>query len=85
MPHLLWASVCAYAIWRVCQVVERFAPAAREFDVSEVVLPEDLIAYSMSFSESWAQEDAIKAIRQSYEKWKDWNRVRASMGIGRVD
>lgn len=84
LVHLLWSGVAAYAIWRISQVVELFAPSSTASG-EEVVLPEDLIAYAMSFTEPWAQEDCLKAIRQSHEKWKDWNRVRAAMGIGRLE
>lgn len=87
LNHLLWAGVVTYAIYRFAQVAERFAPVRADTAGAEpeVVVPEDLIAYAMSFSETWAQEDAMRAIHQSYDQWKDWNRVRAAMGIGRID
>lgn len=86
MAHLLWAAVAVYGIYRLAQVMERFAPVRPEAIVPEqVAVPEDLMAYAMSFSETWAQEDAMRAVHQSYDQWKDWNRVRAAMGIGRID
>lgn len=86
MVHLLWAAVAVYGVYRMAQVAERFAPVRPESVASEQVeAPEDLVAYAMSFSETWAQEDAMRAIYQSYDQWKDWNRVRAAMGIGRMN
>ena len=81
--HLLWAAVVVYTVHTVATLVREGRPAAAQEQVLEV--PQDLIAYAMSFSETWAQEDAMRAIQQSYEQWKDWNRVRAAMGIGRMD
>lgn len=86
IAHLLWAAVAVYGIYRMAQVMERFAPVRPETAASEQMeVPEDLVAYAMSFSEQWAQEDAMRAVHQSYDQWKDWNRVRAAMGIGRID
>lgn len=87
LAHLLWAAVAAYAVYRFAQVAERFAPVRQDAAAAEQVVevPEDLVAYAMSFSETWAQEDAMRAVHQSYDQWKDWNRVRAAMGIGRID
>lgn len=82
IASLLWPLVAGFAIitvrdeWRARQV---------RSEVPEIVVPEDLMAYAMSHSEQWAQEDAVRAIQQSYETWKDWNRVRAAMGIGRMN
>lgn len=85
VTHLLWAGVAVYGMYRLEAMVRdwwtyRF-PSAQ---VKEVAVPDDLMAYAMSHSEQWAQEDALRAIQQSYETWKDWNRVRAAMGIGRL-
>lgn len=84
IAHLIWAAVAIYAVHSAVRVALAFVPSSPSSG-EEVVLPEDLIAYAMSFTEQWAQEDCLKAIRQSHEKWKDWNRVRAAMGIGRLE
>jgi hypothetical protein len=86
--HVLWAIVAAYAGWRLAAVVELFAPvrASEAADaIEDVDIPEDLVALAMTQSEGWAQEDTIKAIRERYEQLRDWNRVRAAFGIGRID
>lgn len=87
MAHLVWAAVVTFAIWRFAQVAERiaavFAPNRNAGNPEpDVTVPEDLIAFALSQSEQWAQEETLQAIRQSYDKWKDWNRVRSSFGIG---
>jgi hypothetical protein len=82
LADVLWPITC-YAIADMIRKEwqGKHKPAAE----AEVVVPDDLMAYAMSHSEQWAQEDALRAIQQSYEQWKDWNRVRAAMGIGRID
>jgi hypothetical protein len=87
LGHLLWAGVAVYAIHMAAKVVTLFAPVRADAlaATQDVVVPEDLMAYAMSHSEQWAQEDALRAIQQSYDQWKDWNRVRAAVGIGRMD
>ena len=84
--HLLWAAVAVYAVWRFAAVVECFAPhAGTETDADEVEVPEDLVALAMTHTEGWAQEDTIKAMRERYDQLRDWNRVRAAFGVGRID
>jgi hypothetical protein len=87
LGHVLWAGVTIYAIHMAAKVVTLFAPVRTDALATsqEVVVPDDLVAYAMSQSEQWAQEDAMRAIQQSYDQWKDWNRVRAAIGIGRID
>lgn len=83
--HLLWALVAIYAVHSAMRVGMAFAPSqAKPGDAEELVIPEDLMAFALSQSEQWAQEEAVRAIQQNYELWKDWNRVRAAMSIGRM-
>lgn len=90
LVQLLWVAVTAYAVHRFATVVERFAPqsnvpeAAPPFPpVTEV--PDDLIAVAMQEREAWAQEEVLRAIRERYEELKDWNKVRAAVGVGRIE
>jgi len=39
----------------------------------------------MQERESWAQEEVFRAIRERYEELRDWNKVRAAVGVGRID
>lgn len=85
LPHLIWASVACYAIARIADAVEQFVPApvADVVDMPEV--PEDLIALAMTEQETWAQEETLRAMREKYEMFRDWNRVRSAFGVGRRD
>lgn len=48
-------------------------------------IPEDLQAVALQENEIWAQEEVIRVIREKYEQYRDWQKVRAAMGIGRRD
>jgi hypothetical protein len=84
--EILWPVALCWAVSRMAEAVERFAPQADEVASDEdVEIPEDLMALAMTHSESWAQEDTLKAIRERYEQLRDWNRVRSAFGIGHID
>ena len=77
-------------VWGVCQQWSdgmRFAPARPEAALppAPVELPDDLVAVAMQERESWAQEEVLRAIRERYEELRDWNKVRAAVGVGRID
>lgn len=86
LVHMLWAAVVVYAIHRIGDIVVRLAPARPEAAPLPplVELPEDLVALAMQERESWAQEELLRVIRERYDDLKDWNRVRAAMGVGRI-
>jgi len=50
-----------------------------------VDIPDDLVAVAMQENESWAQEELLRVIREKHEQYKDWNKVRAALGLGRRD
>lgn len=89
LTHTLWAGVALYAVreavklgravWVKGPDVPVVAP------VSNADVPDDLIAVAMQENEPWAQEELMRVIRERYETYHDWNRVRASMGVGRRD
>ena len=84
----IWAAVATYGIWRLGDVAETLIsawrpPPAPADELAEV--PADLIAVAMLESEAWAQEETLKAMRERYETLRDWNRVRAAFGVGRID
>jgi len=88
LVHLLWAAVTVYTVHRVAGIVERFMPPAPEaapLPALAVEVPDDLMAVAMQERESWAQEEVLRAIRERFEDLKDWNRVRAAVGVGRID
>jgi hypothetical protein len=87
LVHLLWAAVVVYAIHRVGDIVGRFVPDRPDavLPPAPVEIPEDLVAVANQERESWAQEEVLRVIRERYEDLKDWNRVRAAFGVGRIE
>ena len=88
LVHLLWAAVAVYTVHRLAHIAERLVPPAPEaapLPAPLVEIPEDLVAVAMQERESWAQEEVLRAIRERYEELRDWNRVRAGFGVGRID
>ncbi|MGA1677607.1 MAG: hypothetical protein ACO377_14420 [Pseudomonadales bacterium] len=87
LTHLLWAAVVVYAIHRLGDLAARFAPARPDAALppAPAEVPEDLVAVANMEREPWAQEEVLRAIRERYEEVRDWNRVRAALGVGRID
>lgn len=87
LAHLLWAAVVVYAIHRWSAVAERFAPVSQEHGLpsAPAEVPEDLVAVANQERESWAQEEVLRVIRERFDDLKDWNKVRAAFGVGRID
>jgi hypothetical protein len=88
LAHLLWAAVAVFAIHRFAAVADAFAP--KPVDSAALLpplveIPEDLVAVANQERESWAQEEVLRVIRERYEDLKDWNRVRAAVGVGRIE
>lgn len=84
LAHLVWALVVLWCVPQVCQTVLAFAPELKDApELDEAFdIPEDLLALSMQENESWAQEELVRVMREKYETYKDWNRVRTAMGLG---
>jgi len=87
----IWAGVVAFAAHRLAVAWERVAslqhrpPVAPAIDPAIVEIPDDLLGVALQETEAWAQEEVIRAIREKYELFGDWNRVRSSFGVGRRD
>ena len=82
-----WALAVAFAAHRIAQAIMAFAPSGASSERKMVAtedIPEDLMALAAAESAAWAQEDLIRVIRERYDDLKDWNRVRAAMGVGRM-
>jgi hypothetical protein len=89
----LWASVTGYGLWRVSAVVERvglaFVERLGDFKpIRESLLPppppaipDDLAALAFSETEPWAKEETLRAIREKYEEYHDWSKVRIAFGV----
>lgn len=85
ISRLLWPLVAVYAIWRFAQVAEQWAPPPPPPDPMLEPVPDDLVALALTHSESWAQEDTLKSMREKYAELKDWQKVRFAFGVGRLD
>ena len=85
--HLLWAAVAVYAVYQFGVVARLFAPKAAESTLppAPVDVPDDLVGVANQERESWAQEEVLRAIRERFDDLKDWNKVRAAFGVGRID
>jgi len=89
LTHSLWAVVALYTVreavrlGRAVWVKGPDAPVVAA--VSNADVPDDLVAVAMQENEPWAQEELMRVIRERYDTYHDWNRVRASMGVGRRD
>jgi hypothetical protein len=93
---ILWASVTGYGLWRVSAVVERvglaFVERLGDFKQHResfappppAPIPDDLSALAWNEQESWAKEDVLKAIREKYEEYHDWDKVRVAFGLARM-
>lgn len=87
--EVLWPMVAVYAVWRFSQVAEKWSPpqhtgTGKGTGWEAIPVPDDLMALAMTHSETWAQEDTLKAIRERYEQLQDWNRVRSAFGVGSI-
>ena len=88
---VLWAGVAIYAVWAIRQTARdaiaawKPTPAQAPTPITNADIPEDLVAVAMNENELWAQEEVLRVIRERYDAYHDWNRVRSAMGLGRVD
>lgn len=86
----LWPFVALIVLWRADGLAHRWL--ALRFPVrpdvapmGPVVIPPDLEGLAMMESELHAQESVREAIREAYEKYRDWNKVRTALGVATSD
>lgn len=88
---LLFAVHRLASAWeQVTEVQQRPLPAPSMPGIAPAVvavadIPEDLIAVALQENEVWAQEEVTRVIREKYDAYHDWNKVRMAMGLGRRD
>ena len=84
LGDITWPLALVVAVDRLASAWERFSPPLPpEIAAPEgVVVPEDLVALALTESEPWAQEEMLKAMREKYELYGDWNKVRSAFGVG---
>lgn len=87
----LWVGVAIYAVWAIRQTARdaiaawKPTPPDAPAPITNADVPDDLVAIAMNENELWAQEEVLRVIRERYETYNDWNKVRAAMGLGRRD
>lgn len=84
----LWPLAMVVIAYRLASAIERFAPAISATSLSgmeDIAVPDDLMALALTQSESWAQEDTLKSMRERYAELRDWQKVRFAFGVGRID
>jgi hypothetical protein len=89
IAEILWPIAFVVAAFRLAKALEAFAPKNSSDEEKEdpynVDIPNDLLAIATAENEVWAQEEVVRVIRERYENLRDWNKVRAAMGVGRID
>lgn len=85
--EILWPVAFLLGVFRFSKALEAFAPSKPEVgeNANNVAVPEDLVAFALQEREAWAQDEVLRAVRERYDELKDWNAVRAALGIGRID
>lgn len=93
LSSLAWVAVTAYGIWRLSNVIERIGLAfvARLGDFKPlhqsltppppVPIPDDLASLAFGETEAWAKEEVLRAIREKYDEYHDWSKVRVAFGV----
>ena len=83
---VLWAATAVLFIYKINTFAHRWLTLTLEAKTPKPIeeLPDDLVAWAMQETEKWAQDSALKVARERYDALKDWNRVRAAVGIGDV-
>lgn len=84
---LIYGGSFCVAVYRLAGAWEKVSTTPHDSAAPlllDVDIPEDLMALAMTYSEPWAQEDTLKAIRERYEQLQDWNRVRSAFGVGSI-
>ena len=86
LASLAWTALAVLLVSRLDRFGHRWLTQADVSTQSTVVeVPNDLLGLAMGETEKWAQDATLDVIRQRYETYKDWNKVRAAMGIGAID
>lgn len=83
LAALIWTAPAVLLISKADRFAHRWLDErTHRTDVSkEEPIPEDLSAFAMMETEKWAQDAVMKVIRERYTELKDWNGVRAAIGV----
>lgn len=96
LSSVTWAGVVGYGLWRFAHVAEMvgmaFVERLADFKPSHDPLvpappprvPDDLSSLAFAENEVWAREEVLRAIREKYEEYDDWQKVRVAFGLARM-
>lgn len=86
LASLAWALTGALFIARLDRFAHRWLSLKQREQIPvDATIPDDLQAFAMLETEKWAADATLKVIREKWESFRDWNKVRASLGVGTVD
>lgn len=87
IASVIWAGVAVLFIVMVSGVADEWIDLKRQTteEPADLDIPDDLAALALGENEKWAQEETIKVIRERYATYRDWNQVRAAMGVAQRD
>lgn len=89
LSSLPWAAVAAFFVSRLDKFAHRWLtisdPVAQSKATGPAEIPPDLEAFAMQESEKWAQDSVLATVRERYDAFHDWNKVRAALGVGTLD
>lgn len=86
IASLAWTASAVLFVARSDRFLNRWLDArqTQTTDRSPIAIPDDLIGFAMAETEKWAQDSVLKVIRERYDEFKDWNKVRAAIGVAQV-
>lgn len=87
LSSLAWTASAVLCIYRADRIAHRWlAMKEQRTAVPEPVeIPDDLVGLALAESEKWAQDAIVKVVRERWDQYKDWNKVRAAMGVAARD
>lgn len=83
LASLAWALIGALFIARLNRFAHRWLDlrSQQRETVIDAKIPDDLMGLALGESEKWAQDAVLETIRERFDKLKDWNKVRQSVGV----
>lgn len=87
VASLAWTATAVLCISRLDAIAHRWLDGRGPDGEPDtpVTIPEDLVGFAMLESEKWAQDEALRLIRERYTELQDWNQVRTALGLAGVD
>lgn len=90
VASLAWTASAVLFVARTDRFVNRWLDARTKDPQGVPPIPDDLMALALSENAGseeatkQAQQSVLDAIAERFRQYKDWNKVRAAMGVGMV-